>query len=46
MSREDMINELWIKYDYHMMGYQKDDLFKNMPDEELKKRLEWEVTDG
>lgn len=41
-SKEDMFSELWVKYDYCMMGYDYDALFKSMTKKEIQDRLRYE----
>jgi len=42
MTKEDAFNKLWIKYDYCMMGYDRDILYKSMSKKEVLQRLKEE----
>lgn len=42
MTKEKAFDILWIKYDYCMMGYSYDDLFKSMRKKEVLERLQYE----
>lgn len=39
MTKDEMFNTLWVKYDYCMMGYSYDELKKSLTAEEVKRRL-------
>ena len=43
MTKEEAFNLLWAKYDYCMMGYDREQLYKSMSAKEVKERLEDEV---
>ena len=42
MTKENAFTELWIKYDYCMMGYDYETLYKSMTKQEVLKRLKEE----
>ena len=46
MGKQEAFNELWIKYDYCMMGYSYESLYKNMSKKEVIERLKKEKQDG
>ena len=45
MTKQDAFNKLWIKYDYCMLGYNYDALYKSMSKNEVVQRLKNEVED-
>ena len=45
MTKRDAFEELWSIYDYCMMGYDKESLYKSMSAKEVKDRLRYEKQD-
>lgn len=43
MNKKDAFDKLWINYDYCMMGYEKEDLYKKLSKKEVLLRLKEEI---
>jgi hypothetical protein len=43
MTKEEAFNLLWAKYDYAMMGYDREQLYKSMSAKEVKERLDTKI---
>jgi hypothetical protein len=38
-TKEELFNILWVRFNYCLLGYPKDDLFKSLTKEEMLSRL-------